>query len=196
MQSGAAAINATIILVDVGTNLGALNRSALIATDHVIAPLAADLFSLRGLRNLGPALARWRSEWSTRRARWNPAEFSLPQGGMRPAGYIVQQHGVRLGRPVRAYDKWVNRRPEACRRHLLECNSGPFPDTPDNDQDCLAIVRHYRSLVPMAQEARKPVFSLTAADGAIGNHAVAVSNAYRDFRCLAKIIRTRVGLST
>ena len=31
---------------------------------------------------------------------------------MQPIGYVVQQHSVRLGRPVRAYDKWVNRMPK------------------------------------------------------------------------------------
>ena len=194
MQSGAANVDATIILVDVAPNLGALNRSALIATDHVIAPLGADLFSLQGLRNLGPTLGRWKSEWSTRRDNWTPSDFPLPEGGMKPVGYIVQQHGVRLGRPVRAYDKWVNRMPAAYRRYLLKCGAGPYPEKPGNDENCLATVRHYRSLVPMAQEARKPVFHLTTADGAIGSHAAAVSDAYRAFKKLADLIRTKIGL--
>ena len=49
-----------LILLDVGPNLGAINRSALIAADFVAVPLGADLFSLQGLRNLGPTLRRWR----------------------------------------------------------------------------------------------------------------------------------------
>ena len=195
MQSGGAAIDATIILVDVGPNLGALNRSALVATDHVIAPLGADLFSLQGLRNLGPTLRRWTNEWSRRTSNWSPPGFLLPGGTMKPLGYIVQQHSVRLGRPVQAYDKWVNRMPEAYHRYLLGRDSGPFPDKPDNDEHCLATVRHYRSLIPMAQEARKPVFRLTTADGAIGSHAAAVSNAYRDFKDLANLIRRKTGIS-
>lgn len=44
MQDGAQRMNADIILADVGPNLGAINRSALIATDYLIVPLAADLF--------------------------------------------------------------------------------------------------------------------------------------------------------
>ena len=192
MQAGAAAFEASIILVDVGPNLGALNRSALIATDHVIAPLGADLFSLQGLRNLGPARARWTTEWSKRRRNWSPPAFPLPAGSMAPMGYIVQQHGVRLGRPVRAYDRWVNRMPEAYHRNLLGEAHASFPATPDDDAHCLATVRHYRSLVPMAQEARKPIFALTNADGAIGSHAAAVSDAYRDFKALANVIRGKV----
>ena len=192
MQCGVEAIDATIVLVDVGPNLGALNRSALIATDHVIAPLGADLFSLQGLRNLGPALTRWTIEWSKRKSNWSQAVFPLPSGEMMPIGYIVQQHGVRLGRPVQAHDRWVNRMPEAYHRHLLNRVTGPFPNKPDNDEHCLATVPHYRSLVPMAQEARKPVFFLTNADGAIGGHAAAVSNAYGDFRSLADLILKKI----
>lgn len=195
MQKGAKEADASIILVDVGPNLGALNRSALIATDYVIAPLAADLFSLQGLRNLGPTLSKWKSEWSRRRDAWASPEFPIPAGNMKPIGYVVQQHSVRLGRSVQAYDKWVNRMPKAYARHLLEKRIGPYADKPDNDVHCLATVKHFRSLVAMAQEARKPIFALTSADGAIGSHAQAVSVAHGDFRKLARLIRERAELA-
>lgn len=192
MQMGARNTESTIILVDVGPNLGALNRSALIATDYVIAPLGADLFSLKGLKNLGPTLDKWRIGWSKRRDNWNPPNFPLPDGAMQPIGYVVQQHGVRLGRPVQAYDKWVNRLPKAYARHLLKDERQPYADKPANDAHCLATVKHYRSLVSMAQEARKPIFELTNADGAIGAHAAAVTGAYDDFRELAAKIACKV----
>ena len=48
MQDGAKQMNASIILADVGPNLGGINRSALIATDYIIVPLGADLFSPSG----------------------------------------------------------------------------------------------------------------------------------------------------
>ena len=66
-------MNASIILADVGPNLGAINRSALISSDYVVVPLGADLFSLRGLRNLGPTLNRWRQDWKSRRKNWGLA---------------------------------------------------------------------------------------------------------------------------
>ncbi len=191
MQLGAKEMDATVILADVGPNLGAINRSALIATNHVIVPLGADLFSLQGLRNLGPTLRRWRQEWEKRRVNWSSPAFPLPVGRMEPLGYIVQQHSVRLSRPVKAYDRWINRMPEEYARNLLDQTNGQFPASPAEDQHCLATVKHYRSLVPMAQESRKPIFSLTPADGAIGSHAAAVRDAHCDFRQLAKrIIKT------
>lgn len=57
---------ADVVLVDVGPSLGAINRAALVASDHVVVPAAPDLFSLQGLRNLGPTLREWRDEWHQR----------------------------------------------------------------------------------------------------------------------------------
>jgi hypothetical protein len=62
------------------------------------------------------------------------------------------------------------------------------------DPHCLAILKHYRSLMPMAMEARKPVFALKPADGAIGAHAAAVSSAHWDFLGLAKRIASGCGV--
>ncbi len=195
MQTGAEETDATVALADVGPNLGAINRSALIATDHVVVPLGADLFSLQGLRNLGPTLRHWRTEWGKRLDNWPSPDFPLPASNMQPLGYIVQQHGVRLSRPVKAYDKWVNRMPEEYARSLRGDGKGPFPASPPEDGHRLATVKHYRSLVPMGQENRKPIFDLTPADGAIGSHAAAVQDARRDFKRLAELIVERAGLA-
>ena len=195
MQRTAASVSASLIVSDIGPNLGAINRSALIATDYVIVPLGADLFSLQGLRNLGPTLQRWRQDWQRRRDNWPEPGFELPAGGMRPIGYVVQQHGVRLGRPVRAYDEWVNRMPAEYAKNLLNARAGPYPATPQDDlENALATVKHYRSLVPMAQEHRKPIFKLTTADGAFGSHAAAVVDARADYRALAEKIIARINL--
>lgn len=192
MQTAAAEMKATLILADVGPNLGAINRSALIATDIVVVPLNADLFSLQGLRNLGPALQRWRKQWQLRHKSWPAPEFALPGGAMKPIGYVVHQHSVRLNRPVKAYDRWINRMPQAYAEALLDKKAGPYPEKPDDDENCLATMKHFRSLVPLAQDARKPVFDLTVADGAIGSHAAAVRQARRDYLALARRILERI----
>ncbi|MBI5561578.1 MAG: ParA family protein [Deltaproteobacteria bacterium] len=184
MQMAAEQVGADIIFVDIGPNLGAINRSVLIASDYVAIPLGADLFSLQGLKNLGPTLRNWRGQWQKRLENWPSPEFPLPEGRMTPIGYIVQQHSVRLDKPVKAYDKWINRMPAVYHEHLL----GGRTDArmPTEDEECLGTLKHYRSLIPMAQEARKPVFELTAADGAIGSHAKAVTEAHDDFKRLAE----------
>lgn len=182
---------AHFVLLDVGPNLGALNRAALVAADHVVVPVAPDLYSLQGLRNLGPTLYKWRREWKDRLER-NPLETPpMPLGAMKPVGYVVLQHAVRLDRPVQAYARWMERIPRAYRQHVL-WKPGPMATRPTTeDKHCLATLKHFRSLMPLAQEARKPMFSLKPADGAIGGHARAVSDCYRDFKNLAVEIARR-----
>ncbi len=189
-QKAAQQVEADIILVDVGPNLGAINRSALIASDYVAIPLGADLFSLQGLNNLGPTLRSWRNLWEKRLNNWKSPDFELPKGRMRPLGYIVQQHSVRLSRPVKAYDKWVNRMPAFYHDSVLQDSTSAA--TPAEDDECLATLKHYRSLIPMGQEARKPIFKLTPADGAIGSHAQAVVEAGKDFKKLAEKLLERM----
>ncbi len=182
---------AQVVLVDVGPNLGAINRAALIATDHVVMPLAADLFSLQGLRNLGPALAAWRGAWQELRPK-APKELPLPKGSMTPAGYVVMQHGTRDSRPVKAYQKWVDRVPEVYSEFVLENEEPPTGTKVENDPNCLSLLKHYRSLMPLAMEAHKPMFHLRPADGAIGAHGAAVQDCGRDFEKLAYKILAKV----
>jgi chromosome partitioning protein len=192
MQAGSRACGAQIVLVDVGPSLGAINRSALIATDFLVVPLGADIFSLQGLRNLGPTLRRWRSDWHKRQANWAEPEFRLPAGTMGPIGYVVQQHGVRLSRPVAAYDRWVQRIPaEYCHSVLEEPTTSELL-LPEDDPNRIATVKHYRSLIPLGQDARKPIFALTSADGAIGSHSVAAHEARADFMKLTREILHRM----
>lgn len=192
-QRAAEQRNADLILVDLGPNLGAINRAALIAADFVVFPLSADLFSLQGLRNLGPTLRRWRTDWEQRLRQNRARDLDLPAGSMKPVGYVVQQHSVRLDRPVQAYDRWIAKIPGVYRNAVLN-EPGVIQGGIEDDPHCLILLKHYRSLMPLAQEARKPIFHLKPADGAIGSHIEAVKSVSSDFARLAQIIAERTGL--
>ena len=187
MQRASNRDGAELLLIDVGPNLGALNRAVLIAAEHVVIPLAPDLYSLQGLRNLGPTLRRWREEWAERLSKQPTLDAAMPRGTMSPIGYVAMQHAVRLDRPVQAYQKWMARIPAVYREVVMQESSGGAPQ-PQADPYCLATLKHYRSLMPMAQEARKPMFFLKPADGAIGGHGQAAQDCYKDFEALARRI--------
>ena len=175
-----------LVILDVGPNLGAINRAALLAADHVITPLAPDLFSMQGLRNLGPTLLDWRESWKERLARNPSGELDLPPGSMNALGYLVMQAGMRLSRPVKAYERWVRRMPGVYHEELVD--DGVVPPAADQDPFCLGVMRHYQSLMPLAQDAQKPMFSLKPADGAIGAHTQAVARCREEFEAVAERI--------
>lgn len=194
LQAGAEKHRADLVLIDLGPNLGAINRAALIAADDVVMPLGPDLFSIQGLRNLGPRLRSWRTEWKERVPKNPASDLLLPHGTMKPLGYIVMQHSERRRYPVKSYRKWIARIPLAYRKYVLdEPDSDPI--AVDEDDNCLAMLKHYRSLMPMAQEARKPIFHLKPGDGALGAHIAAVRDAYQDFKKLTIQIVDRAGIT-
>lgn len=188
------AFEADLALVDVGPNLGAINRAALIASDAVVVPLAPDLFSLQGLRSVGPTLKAWRKAWKDRVQKKPPGlEFDLPEGNMAPLGYIVMRQAVRLDRPVTAYGRWIQKMPLEYARSVLE-NESAVAIQGDDDSNRLADLKDYRALMPMAQEANKPMFMLKPAHGVIGAHQNAAQNCYKDFNKLARTIFDRLGI--
>jgi chromosome partitioning protein len=178
--------SADYAFIDVGPNLGAINRAALVSSDYVVVPLGADLFSLQGLRNMGPALKRWSHEWKNK-IKDNPfPDLLMPKANIQPLGYILMRHSVRESRPVQSYAKWIQKMPEEYKKSILESPPSTAGNDAAVDCNCLAILKDYRSLMPMAQEARKPMFLLKSADGAIGAHQAGVSQCYQDFEALAK----------
>lgn len=193
LQSAAIKNGADIIMVDLGPNLGAINRAALIAADFVVIPLGPDLFSLQGLRNLGPALRRWRSEWQERVERNPVKDLLLPDGRIQPIGYMILRHSIRLDRPVKAYERWMARIPSTYREAVLEASTDPSVSV-ENDENCIARLKDYRSLMPLSQEAHKPMFFLKPADGALGAHSLAVKECFNDFMKVASIIANRSGI--
>jgi cellulose biosynthesis protein BcsQ len=191
VSSAAIRHGADIALIDVGPNFGAINRAALISADFVIVPVAPDLFSMQGLENVGPKLRDWRNGWKERRERAPELDFRLPMGDMRAIGYVVSRHSVLSGGAVKAFQRWIDRMPAVYRASFSE----PAPSeglVVAADPYCLAQLKDYRSLMPMAQEAKKPMFLLRPADGAIGGHQGAVRQAYDDFHKLAQKVWSRV----
>jgi cellulose biosynthesis protein BcsQ len=187
---------ADVVLIDVAPSLGALNRAALIAATDVVIPLVPDLYSIQGLKTLGPTLQDWRQEWGERLKRNPVPTLSMPEGQMKPVGYVVLQHAVRLDRPVKAYQRWLDRLPSVYRHSVLakQPSKGSIEVIPDNDPNCLAQNKHNRSLMPLAMEARKPMFLLTPADGALGGHFQAAQACRQDFRALATTLASRCSI--
>lgn len=183
--SSARTCSADLVLMDLGSSLGALNRAALLAADHLVLPLATDFYSLHVLRNIGSVLSRWQKEWDHHRQS-DSHETDLPPGLFLPAGYVLLRHVARD-------QGWADRISPVYHQEILgQPNGAPLP-APDPHR--LASLRRYQSLMPLAQDAKKPLFSLRAADGAIGSQAQAVQDCHRDFETLARRIAERVGVS-
>lgn len=185
---------ADLALIDIGSNLSAVNRAAITAADFVVLPLAPDLFSLQALRNAGSTLREWAAWHDRPKSRVDRPDRALPVSAISPVGYVVLRHTMQPGPAVRAYQKWTERIPAVYRKEVLDL-PGRGASSTEDDTECLATLKHYLSLMAMAHEARKPMFHLRAADGALGGHIYAVQDCYADFKSLAASIAARCGVN-
>nr|VFJ46836.1 MAG: AAA domain-containing protein [Candidatus Kentron sp. FW]VFJ49285.1 MAG: AAA domain-containing protein [Candidatus Kentron sp. FW] len=188
-------VDADFVIIDVGPSLGAINRAALLSCDAVIVPMAPDLFSLQGLENVGSTLKDWRDEWQTVQTGWmaGRTQAQFPPHHFEPIGYLLQQHLARVDRPVMGYAKWAKLIPSRYREQMLsESESSDETIDIENDLHCIATIKHFSSIVPIAQMARKPLFDLKQADGIGGGQSKIVSESRKTFEDLSRKIIERI----
>ena len=113
LNAAADDFDADIALIDVGPNLGAINRSALLDADYVVVPVAPDIFSLKGLTNVGRGLGEWRKGWQKRLTNAPKLGEEWPNGEMQPLGYVVSRFSVYAGERAAHFSRWINRVPES-----------------------------------------------------------------------------------
>jgi len=190
IQNAIAAYNADLVLIDTGANLGAVNRAVMLSTNYIIMPLAIDIFSQQGLRNFGFALKRWR-QWQASVSKNKEMDLKIPMGGMQPLGYVAMLHASRQKWSNKAYQRWLAQIPSVYQTEIMG-ETAVSPPSFDTDPNRLGTLKHYRSLMPMAEEAHKPIFYLKPADGVVGGHYYAVQNAHHDFRELAQKIEQQI----
>lgn len=165
--------DADVVMVDLGPNLGSLNRAILSGSDYFIVPMSPDLFSIRGTSNLGAKLVTWHNEWQQCNDAWSGRGLSLPSGRPIFLGYVMQQHNVRQNAAgmTRGWQIFGRRIEEAVRTNILD-RLEPLEQVYDwgDGQANLGLIPNLHSLIPYSLEARKPIFDCTSSDGLTGAH--------------------------
>jgi chromosome partitioning protein len=183
-------VHADVIMVDLGPNLGALNRAVLGASDYFIVPVSPDLFSIRGTENLGSKLEAWRQGWEQCNAAWNNNSFALPHGRPTFLGYVMQQHNIRQESEEGMTKGWQifgNRIESAIQRNIVD-KLTPFSQVhywSDNTFN-LGKIPNLHSLIPYSLEAQKPVFDCTGSDGLRGAHISRARDSVAHFQPIAQ----------
>jgi cellulose biosynthesis protein BcsQ len=173
IQNAAEKSSAQIVLIDLGPNLGALNRAVLGGTDYMIVPISPDLFSIRGTENLGSKLETWRREWDQCNAAWRGGNLSIPQGRPQFLGYVIQQHNIRNNAAgmTMGWQLFGGQVEEAVRRNIVS-RLAPLDQVviQPNGNYNIGRIPNLHSLIPYSMQARKPVYKCTSADGLRGAH--------------------------
>ncbi|WP_309623316.1 ParA family protein [Novosphingobium sp.] len=166
-------ISADIVLIDLGPNLGALNRAVLASSDYFITPVAPDLFSIQGTENLGNKLVSWRKDWNQINAAWKNTEISIPAGSPIYLGFVIQQHNIRTNSAgmTNGWKIYGNELVPAINKNIIE-KLKPIKQVLlwENDEWNLGQIPNLHSLIPYSMDAKKPIFYCNGSDGLIGAH--------------------------
>ncbi len=195
IQASAEQVAADYVFVDLGPNVGALNRAVLLGSDYLILPMASDLFSLRALPSVGQSLDTWIRQWRTAQSVAPPLAFSTQRGLPKVLGYVSQQFNIYRGEATMAFSAWIDKMPGAIREGLLN----PMSKHSDGQGGTLAEpaavgdakvgdLKNFHSLVPHAQTLRKAIFELEADDVIRGGQLTRARESEDQFRDLCQEI--------
>lgn len=187
---------ADLIIYDVGPNVGPLNRSIILDSDHYITPVAADLFSLRALITVGRALERWINDWKTVRGLANP-EFrnKLLHGKPNYLGYVTSAYKVSSGRnSTKPHEFWESKIAPRVKNKIVDAlrPHGDELTPPAGTGNKLASIKDFHSLAPKAQEIGLAIGKLR---GSVNpGYNAQVEEARLEFDHLAKNIIARMAI--
>lgn len=195
-----AALNVDYVLIDLGPNVGPMNRTVLIGADYLIVPMASDLFSLRALPSVGMSLNTWIEQWNTANA--HPVAQNLPfeiQVGMpKLMGYVSQQFNIYRGDPTQAFRNWIDKTPALVEEGLLtrlrahaDGHGGTLADPADGAGVEMGSLKNYHSLVPHAQSLRQAIFEMEQDEVILANQLKRARASEDDFRALAEELIAR-----
>jgi len=166
-------VGADLVLIDLGPNLGALNRAVLASSDYFVTPVAPDLFSIQGTENLGNKLISWRRDWDQVNQAWHNTEISIPKGRPTYLGYVIQRHNVRSNAAgmTAGWKIYGDELIPAITSNIVNKLSPieQVVEWQDNDYK-LGQIPNLHSLIPYSMDAKKPIFYCNSSDGLNGAH--------------------------
>jgi cellulose biosynthesis protein BcsQ len=184
-------VKADVVLLDLGPNLGSLNRAVLAASNYFIVPISPDLFSIRGTENLGGKLITWRNGWDQCNGSRDYIDFELPVGRPCFLGYVKQQHNIRdndVGM-TRGWNIFGQQVEQAVQQNIVgRLDSFGQVFRWRNGNFDLGSIPNLHSLVPYSQNARKPIFDCNSRDGLTGAHISRARGSSAYFQPMVEIL--------
>jgi cellulose biosynthesis protein BcsQ len=198
IRDAAESVDADYVFVDLGPNVGALNRAVLLSSDFVVIPMASDLFSIRALPSVGNSLDTWVRQWITAQTVAPPLSFPIQPGLPKILGYVSQQFNIYRGEATMAFSRWIEQMPEQISTGLLaplaeheDGRGATLADPARSHGADIGDLKNFHSLVPHAQSLRQAIFELRADDVVRGNQVTRARESEAQFRTLCENIIAR-----
>ena len=176
--------------------MGALNRAILLGCDNYFIPVVPDMFSLRGMQNIGRTFATWINNYQLSLDRTMISGFDCVAGAPKFTGYVLQQFNKYRNRETKAFAMWSEQIPETIENYVVKpltiAALQKYNLVAKRNDYKIAEFKNYNGLIPRAQAAQKPIFELTAADGVVGGHLNSVKTCSDEFAEVASVFSSIV----
>lgn len=172
IKSVIANLRIDVVLIDMGPNLGALNRAVLAGSDYFMTPVAPDLFSIQGTENLGSKLVTWKRQWEQVHQNWTGSGLEIPSGTPKYLGYVQQMHNIRSNTEgmTKGWQIYGAKLDAAIKANIVGKIGAAQTVDWENGSYQLGKIPNLHSLIPYSQEAKLPIFDCTGAHGLNGAH--------------------------
>lgn len=183
-----------VVLIDMGPNLGALNRAVLAGSDYFMTPVAPDLFSIQGTENLGRKLVNWRHQWQQVHDNWKGEDLAIPAGRPVYLGYVQQMHNMRNNEEgmTAGWGIYGGRLEAAVQDNIVTKLGKEQVINWEDGNYSLGKIPNLHSLVPYSQEAKLPIFDCTGRHGLRGAHQTKAKEAISLFDEIVQTIENVV----
>jgi len=185
-------VSAGIVMIDVGPNVGALNRAVLLGCDYFATPVAADLFSLRALTTVGRSVSKWVKDWQTVRGLASTkAQKRLIDGKPRYLGYIASAFKVSSGmRKANPHSFWEAKIAPRVAKRVVDELRAVDEDLILEFPNKIGDVKHFHSLAASAQTYGVAIGKLRKMVNS--GHYPQIDEAKEEFDILAREILKRI----
>lgn len=155
------------IIVDTSPSLGSLNKIVISTVDGFIVPATPDLFSLYGIRNLGHALGKWKSEFDVIFTLISQEKRkAFPRNFVNFLGYTIfnakkRSDGKNIWSLARAHYNYASQIPSVVKEFIPTSIRKHLDDELANQPiGGLAVMHTHNTFPAMAQKYNLPMWKI------------------------------------
>lgn len=193
-------------LIDLSPSLGAINRTALLASDYFISPMSCDIFSLVAIKNIRQWFDKWIPYYNSRFENFETEKHHILerlQADLKSrvtidhgfVGYTLQSYISRKDaegnvRTTHSYQRIIdNFEPE------IESNLSIFKRQEIEDIKTLNLgeIPHMFGILALSQFVGAPIANLNSSDGMAGSQYTQAKNYIKAFNSISDRVMQNMG---
>lgn len=194
------------VFIDLSPSLGAINRTALLASDYFISPMSCDIFSLVAIKNIKQWFEKWVPYYNNKHETfkdekshiWNTIKDTIKHKvtidngfiGYTLQSYISRKHADGTVRTTQSYQRIIdNFEPE------IDANLSVFKksDIETHDDLNLGEIPHMFGILALSQFVGAPIASLNSTDGMAGSQYTQAKNYIKAFDIISDRVMHNLG---